>query len=125
MSMETVGSALHQFAKLALILTLVGCVAVAIVCWLAGWHTLAQYGAGLILAGGVAFLIGLGSMIGNERRATDWRYHSAWSTGVDDYATRMRQQRREIGEGVSFLVLMSVVTLALSGLGAVVRALFP
>lgn len=125
MSVETVGGALRQYVKLVLLLTLVGCVAVAIICWLVGWRTLTQYGAGLILAGGVAFLLGLGNMIGNGRRVTDWRYHSAWSTGVEDYSTRMRRQRQEIADGVSFLVLMSVVTVLLGGLGLAVRTLFP
>jgi Na+/melibiose symporter-like transporter len=89
-----------------------------IVCWLAGWHTVSEFGIGLIYVGVVAIILGAGSVRGAAilARSPTVRYiQTVTSTKLHD---RTKQHMQDMEENKAFLFLLCVVGIITVVLGS-------
>lgn len=91
---------------------------VALVCLLVGWHTLPQYGQGLIWGSMLAFLAGASSVITSLGLSRSPDYQYAQSVGQDRMSENVRQAMKEGHESYGFLVLMATVGVVAFAVGA-------
>ena len=108
---------LHFFRTVFLIdLTLFA--VVAMLCLVVGWHTLPQYGQGLIWGSMLAFLAGASSVITGMGLSRSPDYQYAQSVGLDRMSENVRQAMKEGRESYAFLVLAATVGVVAFAVGA-------
>lgn len=110
-----------HFLRTVFLIDLVLFAVVAIVCLLVGWHTLPQYGQGLIWGSMLAFLAGASSVITSLGLSRSPDYQYAQSVGLDRMSENVRQAMKEGRESYAFLVLAATVGVVAFAVGALLQ----
>lgn len=97
------------FFRTVILIDLALFAAVAFISLILGWHTLAQYGQGVIWGSLLAFLVGASSVITSQGLSRSPSYQYAQSVGLDKMSENVRQVMKEGRESNSFLLLMASV----------------
>ena len=114
--------AILRFIGRVLLLDLGVLVAVALVCWLAGRHTLHDYADTLILAGVGTVGIGCISLFGSSTQSMSPSYRYFKSFMPDNPHEYAQQQTPNQDESGTFLILLSVVGALSIALGLLIQS---
>ena len=97
------------FLRTVILIDLALFAAVAFISVIVGWHTLAQYGQGMIWGSLLAFLVGASSVITSMGLSKSPDYQYAQSVGQDKMSENVRQAMKEGHASYGFLLLMACV----------------
>ncbi|MGE5265068.1 MAG: hypothetical protein ACM3S0_16935 [Acidobacteriota bacterium] len=97
------------FLRTVILIDLLLFAAVAFISVIVGWHTLAQYGQGVVWGSLLAFLVGASSVVTSQGLSRSPSYQYAQSVGLDKMSENVRQAMKEGRESNSFLLLMASV----------------
>ncbi len=111
---------LLHFLRTVSIVVLGAAALVAAVCLLIGWHTLYQFGEGMIYAGIGAWLVGLASVITSLGLTRGADYQIAQSVGTRSIDENIREAMKESKESYSFLWMMATIGAILLVIGLIV-----
>ncbi len=107
----------HLLRSLALI-DLAVMAGALVLCWLAGWLSLSQYGQSLVYIGAACVLIGFLSVVGQYIGVRgDAQYFIARSVSAGTLPERTQQMVADIMDSYRFLVLGALSGLSLIALG--------
>jgi hypothetical protein len=125
MKTENVRTVLWHYVRKILLIVLLVFIITALICWLGGWHTLNNFGTGLMIAGFGAFVLGGFTALGGYHVARDPTYRYIQSVMPNSLAERTRRDWIDMMDSFSFLILMcSAGLLSMVG-GWLVTAIFP
>ncbi|MDQ5850551.1 MAG: hypothetical protein M3380_00475 [Chloroflexota bacterium] len=96
-------------------------VGVAVFGWFAGWQAIHQYSFALRIAGAVAGVVGVLSLLGNQTSGAGGQFGAA-SLEIAHYQTRGQPDHyQDVNRSFAFLVMMAVVGLLVAGSGVVLQ----
>jgi hypothetical protein len=124
MEKQGVLTGILRFLRTVVLIDLGILAAVGLVCLLGGWHTAYQYGGGLSLAGAVAIVIGLSSVVGGWGITRGGDYQYAQSVSEQDIQGRAQQAIEDIAQSYRFQILMTAVGVVSIAVGALIQTLF-
>ena len=110
-----------RLVRNAVLVDLVILVAVGLVCWLADWRTLLQFGQGLVWAGVGAMIVGVSSLTGFWSATRRYPYQHSESAGVQSIHERARQAVKDEAQNFGFLILMGVAGVVSILVGALIQ----
>lgn len=94
-----------------------------LVCWLAGWRTLAEYSTGLLWAGFVALVFGAVPVFGGNSLDRDYQHQYSKTVMPISPSGRVQQNVNDIAQGMSFTFWAALVGVITILLGIVLKAL--
>lgn len=97
------------FLRTVILIDLALFAVVALVSLFVGWHTLVQYGQGVIWGSLLAFLVGASSVVTGMGLSKSPDYQYAQSVGQDKMSENVRQAMKEGHASYGFLLLMTCV----------------
>jgi hypothetical protein len=125
MKTEDVRTVLWRYIRKILLIDLLVFIITALICWLGGWHTLKNFGTGLMIGGFGAFILGGLTAFGGLNVARDPTYRYIQSVMPNSLAERTRGDWIDMMESFSFLILLcSAGILSMAG-GWLVTIIFP
>lgn len=122
---ESLRSAIWRQARGMLVILLVLLGVTAVICWLAGWRSLHQYGDGLEIAGVAAILLGGLSLSGGRQMSANPTVQYIQSVSNAPLNERSRQNLADLMDSFTSLVRLGVAGLLAIGLGLAMTGLFP
>jgi hypothetical protein len=125
MKTETTRSTIWRYAIKISLVDLVVLLVTALVCWLGNFHTLNQYGTGLIIAGVVAVILGGISAFGGTQIARNPTYRYVQSVMPNSLADRTKKDWADLVDSFGFLTLMALAGFLSIVEGWVITIIFP
>jgi uncharacterized membrane protein YfcA len=117
MKVESISSVLWHLARTVLLIDLGVFMITALICWLAGWHTVTQYGNGLMIGGLALLLLGGVTGFGGNQIAHNPTYRYIQSVMPNRLDERSRQTWIDYLDSMRFLIFMGLAGLVSIGTG--------
>ena len=106
MEKPTFISLVERLLKKIVWIDLCSLILVALVNWIAGWHTVAQFSTSLFWSGAILIVIGIISVVGTITNIRSFGYEYPSTAGLDDTRSRTIKSLQDIHESYGFLILM-------------------